>query len=110
VEPWSTARTVWRCLQGLFRLTLHGFCCCCGLEELRYAMMSVGNDIARASWRACMLAVESSNTGWGMGEAAVHCRSATTANLLRHLVTGRVSILQTKLGNREGYETVHVGL
>src|SRR5437879_3944747 len=54
-----------RFLQGLFRLKLHGFCCC-GLEELRYAMMSVGDDIARASWRACRLAVESSNTGWGM--------------------------------------------
>jgi hypothetical protein len=50
--------------------------------------MSVGDDSARASWSACMLAVESSNTGWGMGEAAGHCRSATTANLLRHVSMG----------------------
>ena len=57
-------------------------------RRLRYAMMSVGDDSARASWRAGMRAVESSTTGWGMGEAAVYCRSATTANLLRHCSLG----------------------
>jgi hypothetical protein len=37
-----------------------------------------------------MLAVESSNTGCGMGEAAGHCRSATTANLLRNFSIGGI--------------------
>ena len=68
-------------------------------RSLLYAMMSVGDDITRARWRACRLAVESSNTGWGMGEAAVHCRSATTANLLRHFSIGGIRPAAPTPGN-----------
>jgi len=32
------------------------------------ALLSVGDDSASERWRACTLAVEPSNTGWGMGK------------------------------------------
>jgi hypothetical protein len=50
VEPWRTARTVWRCLQGLFRLKLHVCCGCCGLAEL-----GVGDDVGGRRQRTCEL-------------------------------------------------------
>ena len=39
-----------RFLQGLFRLKLHGFCCCCGLEEL-----AVCDDVGGRRHRTCEL-------------------------------------------------------
>ena len=39
-----------RFLQGLFRLKLHGFCCCCGLEEL-----AVCDDVGGRRHRTCTL-------------------------------------------------------
>ncbi len=72
--------------------------------------MSVGDDSARASWRACMLAVESSNTGWGMGEVAVHCRSATTANLLRNFSIGGIRPAAPTPGNSRKSSRVDHGV
>jgi hypothetical protein len=61
--------TIWRCPPvALPASNFTGSAAAVAWGSVLLALLSVGDDSARERWRACTLAVEPSNTGWGMGK------------------------------------------
>ena len=61
--------TVWRCPPGaLPAANFTGTAAAVAWGSVLLTLVSVGDDSASERWRACTLAVEPSNTGWGMGK------------------------------------------